>query len=204
MKWLAAVLAMALAGTGLPRAREKNSAGVKEFALTDAQGRKHTNQAWKNRKAVVLIFLGTECPVSNGYSPEYRRLFKTYSGKDVLFFGIHPDPDVSGAIAAQHAAEYRLPFPVLLDPSQNVAKQAQVKVVPEGVVLSATGQILYRGRIDDLYNTKGNRREEPMTRDLEEALKAVLAGRAPPVAVTQAFGCPLPQPVKGAKGTRRP
>jgi peroxiredoxin len=196
MNRLAAMLTVLLAGAGLPRAGETPARAVKDFALLDAQGRKHTADAWKDRKAVVLVFLGTECPVSNGYAPEYRRLVEAYTGKGVLFHGVHPDPDVTAEAAAKHAAEYRLPWVVLLDPTQGVAKQAGVKVVPEAVVLSPKGQVLYRGRIDDLYTRDGKRREEPKTRDLEEALKAVLAGKAPPVAQTEAFGCPLPQPVK--------
>lgn len=188
-----AVILVGFVGVGALRADAET---VKEFALLDADGHQHTALAWKDRKAVVLIFLGTECPVSNGYSSEYRRLATTYAGKNVLFYGVHPDPDVTAAIATKHAAEFRLPFPVLLDPAQKVAGQARVKVVPEAVVLSPKGQVQYRGRIDDLYTPEGNRREEPKRRDLEEALKAVLAGKSPPVARTVAFGCPLPQPIK--------
>src|SRR5262245_42972187 len=196
MKRLVAILTALLAGTGVPRAGEKPAAAVKDFALPDAQGRKHTADAWKDRKAIVLIFLGTECPVSNGYSPEYRRLAEAYAGKGVLFYGVHPDPDVTAEIAGKHAAEYRLPWVVLLDPTQGVAKQAGVEVVPEAVVLSPKGQVLYRGRIDDLYTPDGQRREQAKTRDLDEALRAVLAGKPPPVAQTKAYGCPLPLPIK--------
>jgi hypothetical protein len=114
----------------------------------------------------------------------------------VLFYGVHPDPDVTAELASKHAAEYRLPFAVLLDPTQGVARQAGVTVVPEAVVLSPKGQVLYRGRIDDLYTAEGKRREVPKTRDLDEALRAVLDGKAPPVAQTKAYGCPLPQPIK--------
>lgn len=194
MQRLIAVLILLLSDMAV--AGEKSLGSVKDFALRDVKGRQHTAAAWKEKKAVVLIFLGTECPVSNGYSPEYRRLAETYTRKDVLFFGIHPDSDVSAEQAAKHAADYRLPFTVLLDPTQKVAKQARVKVVPEAVLLSPNGQVRYRGRIDDLYTPDGKRREEPKSRDLEEAIKAVLAGKAPPVAQTEAYGCPLPLPVK--------
>ena len=64
------------------------------------------------------------------------------------------------------------------------------------VVLAPSGRVLYRGRIDDLYTLDGKRRDAPTTRDLEEAIKAVLAGKPPPVARTKAFGCPLPPPAK--------
>jgi peroxiredoxin len=193
------ILTMVLASVAALDAGENSLGSVKHFKLSDAKGGKHTSDEWKDKKAIVLVFLGTECPVSNGYSPEYRRLVDTYASKGVLFYGVHPDPDVTAEIAAKHAADFRLTWPVLLDPTQGVAKQAGVRVVPEAVLLSPKGQVLYRGRIDDLYTPEGKRREEPKTRDLEEAVKAVLVGKAPPVAQTKAFGCPLPQPVKSAK-----
>jgi peroxiredoxin len=169
---------------------------VKDFALADAAGKKHTAADWKGNRAVVLFFLGTDCPVSNFYCPEYARLAKTFAGKGVVFYGVHADPDVTARDAARHAAEYRLPFPVLLDPTHAVTRQTGVKVVPEAVVLSAEGRILYRGRIDNRYNAAGVRREVPTTRDLEDALTAVLAGRQPAVTQTDAYGCPLPEPAK--------
>jgi peroxiredoxin len=169
---------------------------VSDFALVDAQGKKHTAAAWKGKKAVVLLLLGTDCPVSNFYCPEYARLAKAFAGKGVLFYGVHPDPYVTAAAAAQHAAEYRLPFPVLLDPTHALTRQTGLQVVPGAVVLSAEGHILYRGRIDDRYNAEGVRREVPTTRDLEDTLAAVVAGKRPPVAQTKAFGCPLPEPRK--------
>src|SRR6267378_2930341 len=92
------------------------AAVVNDFALLDAGGKKHTPAEWKDKKAVVLFFLGTECPVSNGYAPEYVRLVKAYADRGVVFYGVHSDPDVSAAEAAKHAGEYRLRFPVLLDP----------------------------------------------------------------------------------------
>lgn len=169
---------------------------LNDFALGDTRGRVHTAAAWKDKKAVVLVFLGTECPVSNGYAPEYRRLVETYTSKGVLFYGVHPDPEVTAASARKHAAEYRQTWTLLLDPTQKAAKQLGIKVVPEAVVLSPRGQVLYRGRIDDLYTPDGRRRVQPTTRDLEEAVKATLAGKPPPIARTAAFGCPLPEPIK--------
>jgi peroxiredoxin len=170
---------------------------VGDFALRDSQGRTHTPKDWRDRKAVVLFFLGTECPVANGYAPEMARLAKTYGAKGVAFLGVHTDPDVTAEAAGRHAAEYGLPFAVLLDPDQVLARAAGVRVVPEAVVLSPAGKVLYRGRIDDRYAPDGKRRDEPRTRDVETALEAVLAGKAPAVAETRAYGCPLPAPREG-------
>src|SRR5262249_22994853 len=121
---------------------------------------------------------------------------KEYSKRGVRFYGVHPDPDVKADDAAKHATEYHLDFSILLDPNHAVTRPAGIEVVPEAVVLSPRGDILYRGRIDDRYSADGKRREEPASRDLDDALKAILAGKAPPVARTKAFGCPLPAPAK--------
>jgi len=167
---------------------------VSDFSLTDIQGQRHGPAEWKHCKAVVLFFLGTECPVSNGYSPEYIRLAKMFAPQNIRFYGVHPDPEVSSAIAAKHAAEYKLSFTILLDPAQVLTKQVGVKVVPEAAILSPKGRLLYKGRIDDRYALDGKRRDQAKTRDLEIALRAITAGKVPPVARTEAFGCPLPEP----------
>jgi peroxiredoxin len=175
---------------------------VKDFTLKDSAGRLHTSAAWRGRTAVVLFFLGMECPVSNGYAPEMTRLARAYRTRGVLFWGVHPDPDVTPAAAARHAREYRLDFQVLLDPRQDLARQAGVRVTPEVVVLSPTGEVLYRGQIDDKYAATGKRRLEARTRGLETALHAVLARKKVSVPRTRAFGCPLPRPVGPASGSR--
>jgi peroxiredoxin len=193
MRYLLAACGALLLGAVL--AAEKPSA-VKDFSLADVAGKKHTREEWKGKKAVVLFFLGTECPVSNFYAPEYARLARAFADKGVICYGVHPDPDVTAQDAARHAADYRLSFPVLLDPTQAVTRQAGVQVVPSAVVLSPAGMVLYRGRIDDRYTADGVRREVPTRRDLELALQAVTAGKAVAVAETKAFGCPLPEPVK--------
>jgi peroxiredoxin len=180
------------AGKGALKGSPAAAALIKDFSLSDTKGKVHTSTEWKNRKAVVLFFIGTECPVSNGYAPEYVRLAKEFADRGIRFYGIHPDPDVTAATAAKHAADYHLTFAVLLDPAQAVTKQAGVKVVPQAVAVSAAGHVFYRGRIDDRYSSDGKRRDEPLSRDLHAVLAAVAAGKTPAFTETKAFGCPLP------------
>jgi peroxiredoxin len=187
-----ASLSFCLALVSVVGAAEPTAPSIKRCDLLDAAGKRHTEAEWRDRKAVVLFFLATECPVSNGYAPEMTRIAKTYGPKGVAVFGVHPDPDVTADAATAHAGSYKLSFPVLLDPTQTLSTAAGVKRTPEVVVLSNRGDVLYRGRIDDRYDLEGRRREEPTTYDLRTALDAVLAGGKPAVATTKAFGCPLP------------
>jgi len=159
----------------------------------DLQGVEHTTTDWRKHSAAVLVFLGSECPVSNGYSPELTRLAEAFAKRGVVLYGVHSDPTLSAADAVAHAAEYGLKFPILLDADQQLAQACGVRTMPETVVVSKYGRLVYRGRIDDRYATNGKRRDEPTTHDLAAAVDAVLAGKTPAVSQTKVFGCPLPK-----------
>ena len=166
---------------------------IGDFALQDLDGRTLTRQHLAGKRAVVLLFLGTECPVSNGYAPIMTELANRCAKQGVLVEGVHSDPTVTRQSAREHAKEYALTFPMLLDPEQLLARQAGVTVTPEAVVLAADGKIAYRGRIDNRYSPEGKRRLEATSHDLDLALAAVLAGHRPAAATTPSFGCPLPK-----------
>jgi peroxiredoxin len=172
---------------------------LSDFSLADCAGKPCTLKDLNSHKIAVLFFMGTECPVSNFYAPVLERLAKAYAGKGVGVYGVHPDPDLTAAEAARHAADYRLTFRVLLDPKQSLARQAGVETVPQVVVVARSGKMMYRGRIDDRFSLDGKRRDEPRVKDLELALDAVLDGKDPPTKQTKAYGCPLPEPVPPKK-----
>ncbi len=161
--------------------------------LVDLDGREHSLASPIKDNVTVLLFLGTECPVSNGYAPEYQRQATSYADRGVRYYGLHCDPDVSAEVARKHAQEYGLKFPLALDHAQHWARSAGVQTVPTAVVLNARGEIVYRGRIDNRYTLEGKRRVEATEHELRDAVTAALDGRAPKVAQTPVFGCPLPR-----------
>jgi thiol-disulfide isomerase/thioredoxin len=170
------------------------------FALRDVNGRSHSADEWKRSKAVVLFFIATECPVSNRYAPEVNRIVKAYSGKKVLFYAVHSDPELSAKEAQIHAADFSYQFTALLDPEQALASRIGVSQTPTAVILSPQGEALYRGRIDNRYLDFGQYRDTGIKQDLRIALDAVLAGKAVAEPVTKSIGCVLPPPA--GKGKR--
>jgi peroxiredoxin len=155
----------------------------------------------KDKKATLLFFLLTDCPVSNSYAPEIQRICAEYTPRGIATFVVHADPDVSTAGAKKHAMDYGLPCPVLLDPEHLLVKVSGVTMAPEVAVLDADDRVLYRGRIDDRYVDFGKSRAEPKQRDLRNALDAVLEGKPVPAPVTKVIGCQLPGPVSGRSET---
>ncbi|MBE7463689.1 MAG: redoxin family protein [Planctomycetes bacterium] len=163
-------------------------------AYTDLAGREQRPLACAEHKATVLVFIALDCPIANRFAPELNRITEAYAARGVAVFLVHADPDVSAEAAKQHAAEFKLAAPVLLDPEQKLAQHVGATVTPEAAVLDATGARRYRGRIDDTYESFGDKpRKEPTRRDLREALDAVLAGQAVKHSETKAIGCFLPK-----------
>ena len=141
------------------------------------------------QKAVVLLFIARDCPISNAYAPEIKRLIARYTPQKVAFYLVYPDPDTSLAAAKQHAKEYGYTCPLVLDPAHRLARKAGATVTPEAAVFAPGGRLLYRGRIDDLYFGFSKRRDHATRHDLRDALDAVLAGRVIAAPRTQAIGC---------------
>jgi hypothetical protein len=78
---------------------------------------------------------------------------------------------------------------VLLDHQRRLVKMAKAKVTPEAVVWGRKGQLLYRGRIYDLYAELGKKRSAPTHHDLREALDAITSGRKVLQKETEPIGC---------------
>ena len=86
-----------------------------QFDLRDTAGVRHTAQEWRDKKAVVVFFIMTDCPLSNGYVPEMNRIATEYKKQGVAVYAAHSDPFVGDAAVRKHAEEFAYTFPVLLD-----------------------------------------------------------------------------------------
>ena len=162
-----------------------------QFDLRDTEGATHSTTEWTRARAVVLFFVTTDCPLSNGYAPEMNRIEQTYAPRGVLFYAVQGDTTIPDSEVRQHAHEYGYRFPALLDPRQILARHTGATVTPEAVVLSAEGEVLYLGRIDNKVEDFGKTRIEATEFDLRDALDAVLAGRVVPHPRTRALGCAI-------------
>lgn len=168
------------------------SAGSVGFSLGDANGNEHQFSELSREKAVVLMFVATDCPNSNTYAPVLARLYREYSPRGVAFFNVFSDPSESTAVIRKHEADFQTPFAALLDPHQTLARQTGAKSTPEAVILDSEGKVVYLGRIDNRFVAFGTTRYKPSENDLQEALDAVLRGEPVPHPVTRTIGCAIP------------
>ncbi len=130
-------------------------------------------------KPVVLVFLRTDCPISNRYAPLIQQIRSRYAAK-VAFWLVYPSKTASAEKIRQHEREYGYKLPALRDPQHALAAQAQVQVTPEAAVFDGNHRLLYHGRIDDLYQDFGHARPAATTHELDDAIQAALSGKTPP------------------------
>jgi len=143
-------------------------------------------------EARVFLFVGAECPISNRYAPELGRIKEAFGPRGIEFWLVYTDDHLDADELARHATEFNLEAPLVRDPMRSLVERAGVGVTPEAAVFSRSGELLYRGRIDDRVLELGLVRPEPERRDLRDALDAILAGRKPSVSSTPARGCTIP------------
>jgi peroxiredoxin len=172
----------------VPVAKAEATSGDLKF--TDSEGRSCEPLAKDGRAATVLVFLMHDCPVANASAPALARLAADFEPRGMKFYGVYATETV--AEINSHRQDYSLPFPGLMDPAQQLARRTGVSRIPETAVLSPSGELLYRGRIDDRAVSAGVTRPQPQRHDLRLALEAVLAGRKPDPQTTEAVGCYLP------------
>ncbi len=142
-------------------------------------------------KVRVFIFVRTDCPVSNRYAPELKRLNDEFAPRGAAFSLVYADPAQTSEGIRQHIEQYRFPGAVIRDPSHSLVRRARVTITPEAAVFSAAGKLLYHGRIDNRYVELGKAMAGPTHRDLEDAIAAALDGRPQPETSAPAIGCYL-------------
>src|SRR3984893_9962608 len=140
-------------------------------------------------KAIVFLFISVDCPISNRYAPEIRRLNEKFGPRGVVFRLVYPNPAESPDAIRGHVRDFRYPANAMRDPRQALAKFAKATITPEAALFDTQGRRLYLGRIDDRYVNLGLERPAPTRHDLEEALDATLAGRPVQQATAPAVGC---------------
>lgn len=146
----------------------------------------------RSTTADVFIFLSTDCPIANGYSPELGRIQENFASRGVRFWSVYCEASETDNSIQRHQKEYQLTLTPIRDPQQSLATALGVTKTPEAVVLRPDGTRAYRGRIDDRHLRLGQSRPAPTTHDLRDALDALLNGRPIANPETTAIGCHLP------------
>ena len=186
---LTMVAAVLLFGCRATAFGQELATAVADWKFVDCEGREHVPFASQDIKAVVIVFISTDCPISNGYQPVLSRLVQAQS--KFSYFFVHASPRTTREMGLEHARQFKIGVPVILDPDQELGRRLGAKTVPQAFVVGRDGTVLYNGRIDDQYAGFGKKRPAPTRQDLAEALADIAQGKDVSVPVTEAIGCEI-------------
>jgi hypothetical protein len=168
-----------------------SGAQVRATGVVDLEGHAVDPFQRAGGKIVVLLFVRSDCPISNRYAPSIQEMSSRFE-KTAEFFLVYPIGSETSELVRKHLKEYGYKLTALRDPQRALIRAANATVTPESAVFSASGQLLYHGRIDDWYSEFGRSRPAPTTHELFSAVEAASMGKPVAVATAPAVGCFLP------------
>src|SRR5262245_23062508 len=187
--WLACAL-LAASAAAADRVQEQLKIGQQAPAITftDIRYLPRTLADLGDAKAIVIVFVKSDCPLVGRYGPKLKALDEAYRDKGVRFLALNVGAGDSVTEAAWQAVQADWPFPVGKDFDGEAARSLGASRTPEALILDGHQRLVYRGRIDDQLRLSGTR-AEASREDLKEAIEDVLAGRAVRVPQTPVDGC---------------
>lgn len=184
-------IVLSLAGASAAAAPTSDKLGQKiDSATLTGAGKPVAAADLKDKKAVVVVFLSFDCPVSNSYAQTLAEMARNYGPRGVAFVGVVPTDDTAAEVARQ-AKDFKIPFPVFKDEKFATVDAFKAEFTPEAFVLDANLILRYRGRIDDAYAARLKKNQKITKQDLKRALDEVLAGKPVSVAATEPIGCTI-------------
>ena len=86
-------------------------------------------------EATVVYFVTHDCPISNRFMPEIRRICTEYSSRDTRCLLAYVDPTVSADQIREHRRTYEHAVPAVHDSNHALVDLAEASVTPEAAPL---------------------------------------------------------------------
>ena len=164
-----AILALPLTSAATPTSLRAQSPA--SSTAEDLRGKPTDPLTSSHGQVVVLLFVRTDCPISNRYAPLFESLSEKFHDR-ATFWLVYPDSSESVQQIRAHLSSYHYSLPALRDTHHQLVKRAQATITPEAAVFDPSGKLLYHGRIDNQYEELGApARPAATTHELEDAIK---------------------------------
>ena len=144
-------------------------------------------------EARALFFIAQDCPISNYFAHEIRRICDDYAPRGLGCALVYVDPSLTDADARKHALDYgHGAYPKIVDRKHMLVAATGATITPQAVLIRPDGSMAYRGRIDNSFAALGKPRRVVTEHDLRDALDAVFSGRPVAKQEAAAIGCYIP------------
>ncbi len=110
-----------------------------DFTATDLAGNIFTLSAFKG-KPVVLRFWSTDCKYCRADTPIFNEYFNRYKEKGLIVVYINRGSDE--AMVRGFVDDLDIPFPVIIDSDQAIARRYNIRLDPQTIVISPEQTII--------------------------------------------------------------
>ena len=161
-----------------------------DFNLPGVDGKRYSLASFKDAKLLVVCFSCNHCPYVVGSEERMIAFARDYAPRGVAMIAINSNeteghPTDSFEHMQARAKEKHFPFAYARDDSQEVALAYGALRTPHYYVFDQDRKLRYTGRMDDNPRNPG----KETTHELRDAVDALLAGKKPPVELTNPIGC---------------
>lgn len=172
--------------------KQRSAPSTVEFeGLAGVDGRNHSLSSLAGARATVVVFIGNGCPTVRSYEDRLMAMAHAWHPASVELIAINsnnaslsPSDTLAQMINRSTMRAYN--FAYLKDADGAVARSYGAICTPHAFVLDSRQRIVYQGRIDD--SRMGN---TIASRDLENAVADLVAGRPVTISETEPFGCTI-------------
>lgn len=140
----------------------------------------------QHTKLTAIVWLSTDCPLSQKYSRTINLLKARYTYAEVHWMLVFVNEKKK--FVEKFVKKYALEIPYILDKNKTLTKQYQATITPEAVLV-AEDKIVYRGAIDNQVLALGKFADSATACYLQAAIDSVLSGRPIAIAKTTPIGC---------------
>lgn len=171
-----------------------------DFALPGVDGAVHGLSTVAGAKGTVVMFICNHCPYVKAVIRRLADDMRFLAGHGIGGVAIMPNdtaayPADSFDNMVAFAREYDLPFPYVLDESQEIARAYGAICTPDIFGFNAEGMLCYRGRVD---SAGPNEAAADTVRELREAMLTVARTGAGPAVQNPSIGCSIKWRTSGA------
>ncbi|MFO0949485.1 MAG: redoxin domain-containing protein [Planctomycetota bacterium] len=156
-------------------------------SLRDVHGKPRSLASLADDNGLVLVFLGTECPVSALQLNVLLEIEEVFRRRGLNFVAVFPNEDDTADLIAAYMLDREMPLLACKDLGQTLTRALGVVQTPTACILDREQVLRYRGRIDDSFG--GAMLAEGTSRsDLRDALREVLENKWVSIAVADGEG----------------
>ncbi|MEZ4947476.1 MAG: redoxin domain-containing protein [Cyclobacteriaceae bacterium] len=159
--------------------------GIAEIKLKSVRGKAISIEA--TDKNLVILFLGTDCPITQKYIARIKEIVKKFEST-TDFYGVFPE-QFSMKEIRKFKKEYKVSIHFLRDDKMVMAQYLEATVTPEVFLLDKNLDLQYKGAIDNWFYELGKNRRNTTEQYLIDALTALNQNEKPPLQQTEAIGC---------------